>query len=84
MTGSYNNNFFTCDVLGDGIRAMKALKPGQADPSQGSIIDPSRELLDSSQKYVPLKIHPMSPRFICACINILIGLSMPLGTRART
>jgi len=50
MTGSYNNNFFTCDVLGDGIRAMKALKPGQADPSHGNVIDPSRELLDSSQK----------------------------------
>lgn len=58
MTGSYNNNFFTCDVLGDGIRAMKALKPGQADPSQGSIIDPSRELLDSSQKALHAAWHP--------------------------
>jgi serine/threonine-protein phosphatase 2A regulatory subunit B len=60
LTGSYNNNFFTCNLVGDSIKAMKALKPNQNDnnPAWNGLIDPTKEQLDSTQKVLHVAWHP--------------------------
>mmetsp|Transcript_28213 Transcript_28213/g.31338 ORF Transcript_28213/g.31338 Transcript_28213/m.31338 type:complete len:395 (-) Transcript_28213:126-1310(-) len=54
LTGSYNNNFYICDVFGEqaGVRALSATKPGQ--PAN----DLFRDRLDSTQKVLHVDWHP--------------------------
>jgi len=51
LTGSYNNNFYICDVWGTKpeIRALHATKPGQS---------PNKDRLDSTQKVLHVDWHP--------------------------
>jgi len=58
LTGSYNNNFYTCDMIGNNIRVMKAVKPGQNENVNQGVVNPTTETLDSSQKALHAAWHP--------------------------
>lgn len=54
LTGSYNNQFYICDVLGEdaAVRTLRATKPGE------EVLTGGNAPLDSSQKVLHVDWHP--------------------------